>query len=116
MQAVATGAPRPELKEIVVEASRALAHLDADRIEELAASCQALNRDLPAMESSGRAELIRQATEANQEMATFARVLEATRANLRVLHRLREIRMGHSGYGDGQVRGWTDLESAHGNH
>ena len=28
-----------------MEASRALAHLDADRLEELALSCQALNRD-----------------------------------------------------------------------
>ena len=30
----------PELKELVVEASRALARLDADRLEELALSCQ----------------------------------------------------------------------------
>jgi hypothetical protein len=116
MQAVATGTRRPELKDIVVEASRALAHLDADRLEELAVSCQALNRDLPAPGNRGCADLLRQASAAGEEMATFARVLEATRSNLRVLHRLREIRMGHSGYGDGQVRGWTDLESAHGNH
>lgn len=37
---------RPKLKELVIEASRALARLDADRLEELALSCQALNRDL----------------------------------------------------------------------
>ena len=35
----------PELKQLVGEASRALASLDADRLEELALSCQALNRD-----------------------------------------------------------------------
>ena len=35
-----------ELKGLVVEASRALARLDADRLEELALSCQALNREL----------------------------------------------------------------------
>jgi hypothetical protein len=34
------------LKDLVIEASRALARLDADRLEELALSCQALNRDL----------------------------------------------------------------------
>ena len=38
----------PELKALVVEASLALARLDADRLEELALSCQALNRDLSA--------------------------------------------------------------------
>jgi hypothetical protein len=37
---------RPKLKELVVEASRALAQLDAERLEELALSCQALNREL----------------------------------------------------------------------
>jgi hypothetical protein len=37
---------RPKLKELVVEASRALARLDAERLEELALSCQALNREL----------------------------------------------------------------------
>ena len=36
----------PGLKELVVEASRALARLDAGRLEELALSCQALTRDL----------------------------------------------------------------------
>jgi hypothetical protein len=35
-----------KLKELVVEASRALARLDAGRLEELALSCQALNREL----------------------------------------------------------------------
>ena len=39
---------QPELKELVREASRALASLDAGRLEELALSCQALNRELDA--------------------------------------------------------------------
>ena len=61
----------PELKELVVEASRALARLDADRLEELALSCQALNRDLAPASTKQRAELARQAREAAGEMATF---------------------------------------------
>src|SRR6202021_1865741 len=35
-----------EMKELVREASAALARLDAERLEELARCCQALNRDL----------------------------------------------------------------------
>lgn len=86
---------RPELKQVVAEASRALACLDADRLEELAGCCQALNRDLPT-----RAHLRRQAQEAKAGMETFARVLEATRANLSVMRRLRELRQGAAAYGD----------------
>jgi aminopeptidase N len=96
------GAPRehPELKELVVEASRALARLDADRLEELALSCQALNRDLKPLRPENRTLLARQAHEAAGDMATFARVLEATRANLDVMNRLRDLRAGRLEYGN----------------
>ncbi len=50
MQELETPATNPELKELVVEASRALARLDAPRLEELALSCEALNRDLDSMD------------------------------------------------------------------
>ena len=46
----------PELKELVVEASHALARLDAARLEELALSCQALTRTLqPERNTSAQA-------------------------------------------------------------
>ena len=38
-------------------------------------------------------------------MAVFARVLDATRANLNVMNRLRELRMGRLEYSERQVRG-----------
>jgi len=79
----------PELKQIVREASRALARLDADRLEELARSCEALNGA-----QLGRADLARQARDAAGEMAVLARVLDATRANLDVMRRLRDLRLG----------------------
>jgi hypothetical protein len=80
-----------ELKELVAEASRALARLDAERLVELALSCEALNRDLPSADSERRQQLERQSREAVHEMGIFARVLEATRANLAVMSRLREM-------------------------
>ena len=103
----------PELKELVVEASRALARLDADRLEELALSCQALNRALVPANAEESAVLASQAREAAGEMAVFARVLEATRANLNVMNRLRELRAGRLEYG--QVE-WARTESRHGNN
>ncbi len=49
----------PELKALVVEASLALTRLDANRLEELALSCQALNRDLSAWSGQERTEMVR---------------------------------------------------------
>lgn len=131
----------PKLKELVVEASRALARLDADRLEELALSCHALNRDLTDRDlthwdAGDRAALALEAREAAGDMAVFARVLEATRANLNVMSRLRELRAGRLEYredrlefrtgspgyegrldpGSQQAPGWRRTESRHGDN
>lgn len=103
----------PELKELVVEASRSLARLDADRLEELALSCQALNRDLAPASTAQRAELARQAREAAGDIATFSRVLEVTRANLNVMKRLRDLRAGRLEYGQDR---WSRTETEHGDN
>lgn len=115
-QEPAKGRVHPGLKGLVVEASHALARLDADRLEELALSCQALNRDLAVPNSREHAALAEQAREAAGDMAVFFRVLEATRANLTVMHRLRELREGRLEYSENQVRGWKGLGSEHGNN
>jgi hypothetical protein len=64
MQELEAPAANPEIKELVVEASRALARLDAPRLEELALSCEALNRDLDSMDAGEKSDLARQAREA----------------------------------------------------
>jgi hypothetical protein len=119
---------RLKMKELVAEASQALARLDADRLEELALSCQALNRDLAQNElahgdAAGRAALAVECKEAHGDMAVFARVLEATRANLNVMSRLRELRAGRLEYRQGPMEyvsppapGWRPTESGHGNN
>jgi hypothetical protein len=106
---------RQELKELVAEASRALVRLDADRLEELALSCQALNRALPPAGDGERAALARQAREAVGEMAVFARVLDAARANLNVMNRLRELRAGRLEYREPPAQGWGRTPSGYGN-
>jgi hypothetical protein len=105
-----------ELKALVVEASRALARLDAGRLEELALSCQALNRTLKPGNAEERKILAWQAREAAADMAVFARVLDATRANLGVMHRLRELRAGRLEYSERQARGGAGAEVVHGDH
>jgi hypothetical protein len=107
---------RRELKELVKEASQALARLDADRLEELALSCKALNRELPPANGGPRTELARQSREAMGEMAVFSRVLKATGANLNVMNRLRELRLGRLEYEESPARGWAGTESGHGDH
>jgi len=104
----------PELKELVVEASRTLARLDATRLEELALSCQALIRAPDPEDAAEREHLVRQAREAKADMAVFARILEATRANLNVMKRLRELRVGRLEYTERQARGGAGAEGGHG--
>lgn len=84
--------PTPELRQIVREASQSLVTLDAARLEELALCCEALTSDLKGAHASDRVELVRQAAEATSDMAVLARVLEATRANVQVMRRIRELR------------------------
>ena len=84
----------PELRDLIAEATRSLARLDAGRLEELALSCRALIRDLEAAGRPWQQEMVRQAWEAQGDLAVFGRVLEATAANLAVMNRIRELRAG----------------------
>jgi hypothetical protein len=106
MQEPGAKGPEPALRELVVEATRALARLDAGRLEELALSCRALNRDPAPQKRADRRVQTAQAEKAAEEMAVFARVLEATRANLNVMRRLRELRQGRLEYSEREARPW----------
>jgi hypothetical protein len=86
---------RPELKMLVAEAAGSLAKLDADRLEELAWSCRALNGNGA---DGNQPFAIREVHEAKQDMAALAKVLEATRANVAVMSRLREMRCRRTEY------------------
>jgi len=85
---------RPEIRELVAEATRSLARLDAPRLKELALCCQALNRELEPGGDAPRGDLARQARDAEADLAVFARVLEATRNNVAVMNRIRALRAG----------------------
>ncbi len=88
-----------DLRATIAAATRALALLDADRLEELARSCHKLNSDLPKQSRSMRANFARRSAAASGELAALAHVLEATRANLNVMRRLRDLREGNLEYG-----------------
>lgn len=88
----------PKMKDVVVEASRALANIDAERLEELALSCKALNREQKNLSSDHRARFVSDVIDSRQELALLGSVLDATRANLRVLRHLQAMRVGLVGY------------------
>src|SRR5258708_38553670 len=92
-----------ELRNTIAEASHSLALLDAERLEELATEFQKLNDDVRLMHPVERADLARQAQQASMEMAVFARAIEATRANLNVMRRLRDLRQGCREYDGPQL-------------
>ena len=104
MHELESAAVNPELKELVVEASRALALLVAPRLEELAVSCDTLNRNLDSMSADEKRELARQAREAQADMSVLKRVLDATRANRNVMQRLREMRDRRLEYDERLIR------------
>jgi aminopeptidase N len=116
MQEFTAHRKQPELKQLVTDASRALARLDAGRLEELALSCQALNRELAVASDENRVELARQAHQAAGEMAAFAKVLDMTRGNLNVMFRLQQLRSGRLEYGERPAGEWTPPGSGHGNN
>jgi hypothetical protein len=109
MQELETTEANPGLKELVVEASRALARLDAPRLEELALSCEALNRNLGSLDADEKRELARQAREAAPGMAVLGRVLAVTRANQNVMRRLREMRERRLEYSERQIRAGAEI-------
>ena len=61
------------------------------------------------MGAEEKRELARQAREAQADMAVFARVLEATRANLNVMRRLREMRDRRLEYSERLIRGGASI-------
>lgn len=116
MQMTAEGRTTPALKQLVTEASRALAQLDADRLEELALSCEALNRELTPVALGADETLSTEARMLGPDLAVLARVLEVTQANLEVMRQVREMRSQRLEYSPSLVRPWTGTESSHGDN
>ena len=105
---------RPGLKTLLAEASHSLAKLDAERLEELAESCQALNRDDGSTDE--QVLTLGELHEAKQDMTVLAKVLEATRTNLAVMTRLRELHARRMGYSVGHESKIGATEVSNGLH
>jgi hypothetical protein len=75
-----------DLRRTLVEAALALAKLDADRLEEMALSCDALieSKEIPKVPAS---RIV--AGNAAREFSVLGRVLDSTSTNLRILRELR---------------------------
>jgi hypothetical protein len=96
-----------EHRDIAIEAVNALARMDAERLEELARRCRALD---PGPERATSAALANQ----KRELAVLARVLEATRSNASVIRRLRASGSQDIEYRCEREDGWFVLRSGNG--
>jgi hypothetical protein len=105
-----------ELKNMLAEASLALAHLGAERLEEMALSCVALVRDTNWERRYAIKQSDSNASARVKEMAIFARVLEATEANLKVIRRICDGRPAELEYVPAQNGVAASGESEHGDH
>jgi hypothetical protein len=94
VNALLTAQNAAELNQLVGEASRSLVRLDADRLEELALSCQAFQRSLSTVQGDAPAMTSQAALEVRRHMATFGRVLEVTHGNLDVSRQIRNFEAG----------------------
>jgi hypothetical protein len=104
-----------ELRNIFAEATLALAHLDSDRLEQMRLSCAALVRD-DATGGGVRTSVYSGCTDAWMEIAVLMRVLDATKANLDVMRRLREMCSAQLEYCPNSGRGGHSLDGDHGDH
>jgi len=89
---------------LAMEAVKALACLDADRLEDLVRSCRMLDPELESATSTGYANLRR-------ELAVLSSVLETTHSNACVLRRLRASSSQYLEYRCEPESGWVTLWS-----
>jgi|SRR5579859_647036 len=85
--------PQSELKGLITSATEALAQLDAEALEALTLAC----KEMASCSAAAREE--RASGWNGSSLATFARVIEASRANLRVLRQLSAMRTTRLDYG-----------------
>lgn len=106
----------PALRELVLEASRSLARLDAKRLDELAISCRALSRKLDTSRFGEGHWLASEAGYATRELVALAHILDATRANMRVMRQLTKFQKELPEYGPIAGKGGPATETKHGDN
>lgn len=104
------GSQNRDLKTLLAEASQALLRFDGPSLDEIASSTAASVRELDCGSGPLRLNL----TEIRVALAVFRRVVEATRANLDVLHKLRDREAPDLSYS--LTPRQSTLDSAYGNN
>ena len=105
-----------DLKMVLKEAREALMRLDAERLEDIAFSCAMPVRGTDSGCGEPMDCMDVESEEARREMEIFMRVLHATKANLQVMRRLREMRASKLEYGPELIAGHTVAEDEDGNN
>lgn len=92
---------RAPVRRLIVDASHALSRLDAECLEELAASYRILGRGLEGFRDE--TSLVREVEVAVAELNLFGRLLDVTRENLLVMRRATLVSDGCASYGSGMA-------------
>ena len=87
--------PGDAVREIIQQTTQALISMNAERLEELARCCAALNRDIQEAEKGTNTVVALQ--ESRSDLELLGRVLSRTRSNLIILFRLHALRLGEVG-------------------
>jgi hypothetical protein len=103
------------LKKVLEEATESLAWLDGERLEEIALCCAMQMRGNDRGCDEGLKYVERESEQPTREMAIFLRVLQATKANLQVMRRLREMRGTKLEYGSELLAVHAVAEEKNGN-
>ena len=109
-RALADMKEQPALREhrtLAMEAVDALARMDADRLEDLARRCRALDAGPERATVAGFANL-------GRDLAALMRILEATRGNAGLLQRLRGLGSSEVEYRCEPDDGWYGTRSGNG--
>ncbi len=101
------------LCDVIRDATRSLACLDAERLEELAASCRLLTRQ---NEQERIAPPREDAVRAQAELAVLGRLLVETQQNLRVLRSHTGGSQARGDYGRFILPAWIPMEAGRGDH
>lgn len=95
---------RASLTQLILDASHALARLDAECLEALAAVCRALGCEAEGLREG--TDLFGEAGAAAVELNLFGRLLDVTRVNLLVMRRADMVSDGCASYGAGRAPDW----------
>jgi hypothetical protein len=106
----------PDLRGILNETFQALERFEADRLQEIALTCEELMGERRSHNRTRRNQISIDDRRGGHEMGLFKRLLEQTHANLTFLYGLSTMRGARLEYGRVPAKMCSTAEAEYGNH